>query len=171
MFKRYSKNVLAEYLRAFIFGVEDSLASTVGLLSGIAIAGVARETILLTGAILILVEAFSMAMGDFLSEYSSESYIRQAEVSSHRSFIAAFIMFFSYLLAGLIPLFPYLILASESAIWLSIGLSLLALFSLGVVGAKISNTNTLKSGLRMFLIGGAAIFVGVVVGTFLGGKY
>ena len=169
MFERYSKNVLAEYLRAFIFGVEDSLASTVGLLSGVAIAGVARETILLTGAILILVEAFSMAMGDFLSEYSSESYIRQAEVSSHRSFIAAFIMFFSYLLAGLIPLFPYLILASESAIWLSIGLSLLALFSLGVVGAKISNTNTLKSGLRMFLIGGAAIFVGVVVGTFLGG--
>ena len=170
MFKRYSKNVLAEYLRAFIFGVEDSLASTVGLLSGIAIAGVARETILLTGAILILVEAFSMAMGDFLSEYSSESYMRQAEVSSHRSFIAALIMFFSYLLAGLIPLFPYLILASESAIWLSIGLSLLALFSLGVVGAKISNTNTLKSGLRMFLIGGAAIFVGVIVGSFLNNR-
>ena len=170
MFERYSKNVLAEYLRSFIFGVEDSLASTVGLLSGIAIAGVARETILLTGVILILVEAFSMAMGDFLSEYSSESYIRQAEVSSHRSFIAAFIMFFSYLLAGLIPLFPYLILASESAIWLSIGLSLLALFSLGVVGAKISNTNMLKSGLRMFLIGGIAIFVGIVVGTFLSSR-
>ena len=56
MFERYSKDVLAEYLRAFVFGVEDSVASTVGLLSGIAIAGVARETILLTGAILILVE-------------------------------------------------------------------------------------------------------------------
>ena len=166
MFERYSKNVLAEYLRAFVFGVEDSLASTVGLLSGIAIAGVARETILLTGTILILVEAFSMAMGGFLSEYSSESYMRQAEVSSHRSFMAALIMFFSYLLAGLIPLLPYLILASEFAVWLSIGFSLLALFFLGVVGAKISNINMLKSGLRMFLIGGAAIFVGIMVGTF-----
>ena len=170
MFERYSKNVLAEYLRSFIFGVEDSLASTVGLLSGIAIAGVVRETILLTGVILILVEAFSMAMGDFLSEYSSESYIRQAEVPSRRSFKAALIMFFSYLLAGLIPLFPYLILISESAVWLSIGLSLLALFFLGVIGAKISNTNTFKSGLRMFLIGGAAIFVGVIVGSFLNNR-
>ena len=170
MFERYSKNVLAEYLRSFVFGVEDSLASTVGLLSGIAIAGVARETILLTGVILILVEAFSMAMGDFLSEYSSESYIRQAEVPSRRSFTAALIMFFSYLLAGLIPLFPYLILISESAVWLSIGLSLLALFSLGIIGAKISNTNTLKSGLRMFLIGGTAIFVGVIVGSFLNSR-
>ncbi|MBI2446446.1 MAG: VIT1/CCC1 transporter family protein [Parcubacteria group bacterium] len=168
MFERYSKNVLAEYLRSFVFGVEDSLASTVGLLSGIAIAGVARETILLTGVILILVEAFSMAMGDFLSEYSSESYMRQAEVSSHRSFVAAFIMFFSYLLAGLIPLFPYFILVSELAVWFSISLSLLALFLLGVIGAKISNINATKSGFRMFLIGGAAIFVGVIVGTFLG---
>src|SRR3989344_9185207 len=136
MFKRYAKDTSAGYLRAFIFGVEDSLASTVGLLSGIAIAGVARETILLTGAILILVEAFSMAMGDFLSEYSSESYIRQAEVPSRRSFIAAIIMFFSYLLAGLIPLFPYLIMAPEFAVWFSIGLSLLALFFLGITGAK-----------------------------------
>ncbi|MDO8575031.1 MAG: VIT1/CCC1 transporter family protein [bacterium] len=170
MFERYSKNVLAEYLRAFVFGVEDSLASTVGLLSGIAIAGVARETILLTGVILILVEAFSMAMGDFLSEYSSESYMRQAEVSSHRSFIAALIMFFSYLLSGLIPLFPYFILASESAVWLSICLSLLALFSLGIVGAKISNINALRSGFRMFLVGGAAIFVGIFVGIFFSNK-
>ncbi|MDO8676702.1 MAG: VIT1/CCC1 transporter family protein [Candidatus Azambacteria bacterium] len=170
MFERYSKNVLAEYLRAFVFGVEDSLASTVGLLSGIAIAGVARETILLTGAILILVEAFSMAMGDFLSEYSSESYMRQAEVSSRRSFIAAIIMFFSYFLAGLIPLFPYLVLVPGSAVWLSIILSLLALFSLGIIGAKISNINTLKSGLKMFLVGGAAIFVGVFIGIFFGKK-
>lgn len=170
MFVRYSKNVLAEYLRSFVFGVEDSLASTVGLLSGIAIAGVARETIVLSGIILILVEAFSMAMGDFLSEYSSESYMRQAEVSSRHSFIAALIMFFSYLLAGLIPLFPYFILASESAVGFSIGLSLLSLFSLGVIGAKISNINVLKSGLRMFLVGGAAIFIGVVVGVILGNR-
>ena len=166
MLERYSKNVLAEYLRAFVFGVEDSLASTVGLLSGIAIAGVVRETILLTGAILILVEAFSMAMGDFLSEYSSESYIRQTEVSPRRSFVSALIMFFSYLLAGLIPLFPYFILAPKFALWSSIGLSLLALFFLGIIGAKISNINALKSGLRMFLIGGTAIFIGVIVGVF-----
>jgi VIT1/CCC1 family predicted Fe2+/Mn2+ transporter len=50
------------YLRNFIFGVEDSLVSTVGLLSGVAVAGVASRTILLTGVVLIFVEAFSMAV-------------------------------------------------------------------------------------------------------------
>ena len=84
--------------------------------------------------------------------------------------MAAFIMFFSYFLAGFIPLFPYLIMAPELAIWISISLSLLALFFLGVIGAKISNINVLKSGLRMFLIGGAAIFIGVIVGVFFGSK-
>lgn len=167
MFKRYPKNVLAEYLKSFIFGVEDSLASTVGLLSGIAVAGVVQKTILLTGIILIFVEAFSMAIGDFLSEYSAESYVRQAEVSSRRSFTSALIMFFSYFTAGFIPLFPYVIMVPERAIWLSIGLSLFTLFFLGIIGAKISNINMLKNSLRMFLIGGAAIFIGIVIGIFL----
>ncbi len=93
---------------------------------------------------------------------------RPEEVSSRRSFVAALIMFFSYLLAGFIPLFPYFILTSGFAVWFSIGLSLLALFSLGIIGAKISNINALKSGLRMFLIGGVAIFIGVIVGVFFG---
>ena len=166
MFKRYSKSVLAKYLRSFVFGIEDSLASTVGLLSGVAIAGVPKETILLTGAILIFVEAFSMSVGDFLSEYSAESYIKQAEAPLKKSIIAAMIMFFSYFLSGFIPLFPYIILPSEFAVWLSIILSLFALFFLGIISAKISNTSLLRSSLRMFLIGGAAIVVGVFVGIF-----
>ena len=53
------KWVKALYIRNFVFGVEDSLASTVGLLSGIATAGVNASTIVVTGAVLIFVEAFS----------------------------------------------------------------------------------------------------------------
>ena len=54
--------------------MEDSLVSTVGLLSGVAVANVPMTTILLTGLILIFVEAISMAAGSFLSEYSAEGY-------------------------------------------------------------------------------------------------
>ncbi len=62
------------YLRNFVFGVEDSLVSTVGLLSGVAAAGVETKTIVLTGVVLIIVEALSMAVGSYLSEYSVEEY-------------------------------------------------------------------------------------------------
>ncbi|KKS05141.1 MAG: hypothetical protein UU58_C0001G0001, partial [Candidatus Nomurabacteria bacterium GW2011_GWA2_41_25] len=36
------------YVRNFIFGAEDSLVSTVGLLSGIASAGIARKEIIIS---------------------------------------------------------------------------------------------------------------------------
>lgn len=67
-----SKQTFALYVRTFVFGVEDSLVSTVGLLSGLAIAGAARGTIILSGVTLIFVEAFSMGIGSLLSEHQKE---------------------------------------------------------------------------------------------------
>lgn len=155
------------YLRNFIFGVEDSLVSTVGLLSGIAIAGVERETIFLTGVVLIFVEAFSMAAGSFLSEASAEEYATRKSAAPSRSLAAGAIMFASYLVAGFIPLFPYVVAPVESALALSVSLSVIALFILGATSGAISRTNILKSALRMAIVGGLAIAVGVSVGSFL----
>jgi VIT1/CCC1 family predicted Fe2+/Mn2+ transporter len=160
-------NTSVSYFRSFIFGVEDSLVSTVGLLSGIAIAGVQKETIFLTGIILIFVEAFSMAAGSFLSEYSAESYESGAEKPTKKNFISGIIMFFSYFGAGFIPLIPYIILPVEKGMAYSIGSSLGALFILGLIGAKISNTKIFKNSIRMMAIGGIAIGVGLIAGIFL----
>lgn len=157
----------AAYFRNFIFGVEDSLVSTVGLLSGIAMAGVERNTIFLTGLILILVEAFSMGAGSFLSESSTEDYIEKREVPAGKSIPAGMVMFFSYLIAGFIPLLPYLIFKTSTAVIFSITLSLIFLFILGLVGAEISKTRRLKSALRMAIIGGLAIAAGSLLGKII----
>jgi len=159
-----SKNIFASYLRNFVFGVEDSLVSTVGLLSGIAIAGMERKDIFITGIVLIFVEAFSMAVGTFLSERSAKEYLRQTESITHPSVKNGMVMFVSYFISGLVPLFPYIILPTVSAFWYSIGASLGALFILGVVGGKISRVNIFRNGLKTFVIGGIAVAVGVVVG-------
>jgi len=102
-----SKKHLAGHLRNFVFGVEDSLVSTVGLVSGIAIAGVPKTEILLTGSILIFVEAFSMGAGSFLSERSAEEFMEEEGMSSAYSLENGAIMFFSYFVSGFIPLFNY----------------------------------------------------------------
>ncbi|TSC55746.1 MAG: hypothetical protein G01um101418_793 [Parcubacteria group bacterium Gr01-1014_18] len=156
------------FIRNFIFGVEDSLVSTVGLLSGIAWAGVARETVFLTGVVLVLVEAFSMAVGSFLTEHSAEEYIHGTAVPSRMPIWGGMIMFISYFISGFIPLSPYIFLSIPQAFPLSIILSLLSLFILGVLGARFARTSWVKSGLRMFLVGGAAIFVGVLAGNLAG---
>lgn len=151
------------YFRNFIFGVEDSLVSTVGLLSGIAIGGVSRETIFLTGAVLILVEAFSMAAGSFLVESSVEDYTH-VKGKKERPLGGGMIMFLSYAVAGFIPLAPYIFVESFKAVYISAVASLLALFCLGLIGGSLSHNGLLRRGLRMMLIGGVAIAAGVAAG-------
>ncbi len=155
-------------MRNFIFGVEDSLVSTVGALSGINIAGLNRADILLAGVVLIFVEAFSMAAGSFLSERSAEEYIGDRDSHPKHSFVNGLIMFFSYFISGFIPLFPYIIFQASFALWVSISLSLVALFLLGLVSGRMFRVNAWRSGSRILLVGGIAVALGVFVGQLVG---
>lgn len=155
------------YFRNFIFGVEDSLVSTVGLLSGVAIAGMSREAIFVTGVILIFVEAISMAAGSFLSEASAESLEHRNDALSRESYMDGIVMFISYFCAGFIPLAPYVLFDVSVAFWSSIAASIGALFVLGVVSGKLSRTSIMRSGTRMLIVGGLAIAIGVIVGQVL----
>ena len=155
------------YVRNFIFGAEDSLVSTVGLLAGVASAGIQRKEIIISGVVLIFVEAFSMSVGSFLSERTTEESLIDNQEKLGNSLIASVIMFCSYFVSGLIPLFPYLIQSNLNAFWQSIIASLVALFILGFLSAKILKTKIFKNALRMLLIGGMAIALGVIVGIII----
>lgn len=155
-------------IRNFTFGVEDSLVSTVGLLAGIAFAGVDDKTIILTGVVLIFVEAFSMGVGSLLSEQSVEQYEEKKEVSLSKPAFAATVMFFSYVVAGLIPLAPYVLTFGNTAVWWSIGLTLLSLFLLGILNAHLFRVRAWKDGLLTLVMGGLAVGVGIAVGQIAG---
>ena len=161
------REVFLTYVRNFIFGTEDSLVSTVGLLSGIAVADTERKTIVITGIILIFVEAFSMAVGTFLSEQSTEEYQARHKIHIKTTIIAAIIMLGSYSIAGLVPLFPYLMPQIKNPFWISIVFSLIALFILGLVSAEVLKEKIWRNALRMLIIGGLAVGIGVLVGQLL----
>lgn len=159
----------ALYFRSFVFGVDDSLVSTVGLLSGIAIADTPKETIILSGIVLIFVEAFSMGMGSFLSEDAADELVEKKGFQMH-SVYASIIMFFSYFVSGFIPLSPYLFFDTQVAFGFSISLSLIALFLLGALSAKYFNRSVFKLGLKMLLLGGTAVALGTLVGSYIHSK-
>ena len=144
--------------------------STVGLLSGVAVTDASRKTIILTGLVLIFVEAFSMGVGSFLSEHSAEEYVKRKELPLGAMVAPAIIMFVSYFFAGLVPLAPYLVAPMESAFGLSIFLSLVALFCLGAFGARMRGARLVRHGAQMLIIGGAAILIGVVVGMIVNNR-
>lgn len=154
------------YLRNIVFGVADSLVSTVGLLAGIGVSGANRSTIMVTGVVYAFVEAFSMAVGSFLSEESAEEYETKKESSHRKPLLAGMIMFVSFVTASCVSIAPYIFFGSPSAIVSSVILSIIVLFLIGIASAKISRINPLKSGAKMALLGGAAIIIGTVIGNF-----
>ncbi|HXF44082.1 MAG TPA: VIT1/CCC1 transporter family protein [Candidatus Paceibacterota bacterium] len=164
----HSKKFSEILVRNLIFGAEDSIVSTVGMLSGVALAGIARTEILLIGLVLVFVEAFSMAAGSFLSERSTEEFVDGRDLPIRYPLIGGAIMFISYFVSGFIPLFPYLFQRTDAAFKMSVVLSLVALFVLGLVSAGRFNANPLRSGIRTLTIGGIAVVLGVVVGRVFG---
>lgn len=159
-----TKTIPALFVRNIVFGVEDSLVSTVGLLSGIAITGMPHRTILSTGTILIFVEAFSMAAGSFLTEHSAQGYINQKEPPVKRALTGGTVMFLSYFISGFVPLCPYFLTNHAYALALSVALSLTALLILGFVSGHLANMNRRRHALRMAAVGGLAIGLGILVG-------
>ena len=153
------------YLRNFIFGVEDSLVSTVGLLAGVAAADITPKAILTTGLVLIVVEGFSMGIGSFLTEETTEEMAGETP-NTLESIKGATTMLISYCLAGLIPLAPYVFLPRSQAVSSSIGLSIFGLLILGYGTSQFYHRpHPWMRSLKMALLGGMAVAVGMLVGS------
>jgi VIT1/CCC1 family predicted Fe2+/Mn2+ transporter len=156
------------YLRNVIFGVEDSLVSTVGLLAGIAIGDISTAKIFMIGVVYLFVEGFSMAAGSYLSEHSAQEYETGERSKSNAPLLGAVVMFLAFVIAGIVPIAPYLFLPITSGIIWSVIVSLIFLGILGYVQARVSKVTPLTSIIRMVVIGGIAIILGLVIGKLLG---
>lgn len=154
-------------LRNIIFGVEDSLVSTVGFVSGIAVASVERTTIILSGLILVCVEAFSMGVGSTLSEESVQEARVRRSVRWGPSLMGGLVMFISYILAGAFVLAPYWFHDVARALSESVAISLGLLFLLGAISARLTGLPVLSRAIRMMVVGGFAILLGIFVGQAL----
>lgn len=64
------KEYLVNGIRDIVFGLEDGLVSTVGVLTGIASGTNDYFVVILSGFVLVIVEALSMGVGSFLSTQS-----------------------------------------------------------------------------------------------------
>jgi VIT1/CCC1 family predicted Fe2+/Mn2+ transporter len=156
------------YLRNIIFGVEDSLVSTVGLLAGIATGDLTGAKILMIGVVYLFVEGFSMGAGSYLSEHSAQEYETGARAKSNEPLYGAVVMFLAFLIAGIVPIAPYLFLPLGMGVIWSVIVSLIFLGILGYTQAKLSKVSATRSVVRMVVIGGIAIVLGIIIGHIFG---
>lgn len=151
-------------IRNLTYGIEDSILSTTGLILGIDAAGVSRINIIITGLILLFVEASSMGYGSFLSEESFLIFSKQGSYTNWQVMTYALTMFVSYILAGLIPLSPYF-LDIKHAYRYSIILTIMTLFTLLIFIHK-----DYSKALIMTCIGLIILYISITLGKYLNKK-
>lgn len=66
-------------MREIVFGLEDSLVSTLGAVAGVAVGSGERYIIVLSGLVIVAVEAISMSAGSYLSSQSAEEVSRERQ--------------------------------------------------------------------------------------------
>lgn len=152
-----------EYLRSILFGVEDSLISTTGLVAGISIGTTDKNFVLMAGIVAIVIEAVSMGAGEYLSDETVEELDK---LKRHRDnpLISGILLIISYLIAGLISIIPIIFFNFPVSIILSATFSLFCLFLIGYIKGKALKVNPFRSGLKILFVGGVATLLGLFVG-------
>ena len=149
-----------------MFGLQDGIVSTTGVVVGIS-AGVGDKSIIVLAALVaVTVEASSMAAG----QYSSEKAVHQMDKTGKHTdnlIAGAIIMFASYLIGGSFSIIPTIIFDQPLARYLAIASSFVGLGVIGYAKGQIVEHKPLRSAVELFIIGGLATLIGLIVGLAL----
>ena len=163
----------ANTVRAGVFGVQDGIVSTFGLVMGVAGAQVSPEAVLIAGIAGAVSGAVSMGAGEYVSvkvqrellEARGDGHDWGGTVSPSRAAMANSGLF---VLGASFPLLPFLFLVGLPAVATSTVLSVTALFVAGALLTRMTKRSPVASGMRMLIIGGGAGVLGYLVGSLLG---
>lgn len=147
--------MIKDNLRTVIFGIEDSLVSTTGVVVGLIAAGAPESTILAAGLITVVVEATSMGAGEFIS---NDDNPKKDKVAVQKGIL----MLVSYLVAGIWILIPLLFGIKSN--YVIVSFTFLNLFALGYWRGQLLQKSRIKYGLRTLLVGGVACSFGIAIG-------
>lgn len=164
------------FLRDVIFGVHDALLTNIGIVTGFVAAFQDNRLIIIAALIDVIISAFAMAFGTYLSRTSESDYLkRELDKEANDDLVdisanpvrAAMVMWVTYVISGLIPLIPFLFnLSPGLTIRYAIILSLIVFFIVGYAKGIITHTRPWKSGLQFVGFGSFAALVGYLIGFY-----
>ncbi len=174
--KSVSLDSAGPFLRDIVFGVHDALLTNIGIITGF-VAALQDSRLIVTAALIdVIISAFAMAFGTYLSRTSESDYLeKHLEDKEHAQLasvvgspvMAAVVMWVTYVISGLIPLIPFALnLDTQTSMWWAIVLALIVFFVVGVFKGHITHTNAWRSGLQFISFGGTAAVIGYIVGTY-----
>jgi VIT1/CCC1 family predicted Fe2+/Mn2+ transporter len=166
------KAIAQHYLRDLVYGANDGIITTFAVVAGVAGGALSGRAVLIVGAANLFADGLSMGVGNYLGIRSQESAraaqgLPEEEARPSRHALATFIAF---VLAGAVPLLPYVVTPVES-LRLSIASTAVALFGVGALRSVVTVDRWWRGGLEMLglgvLVAAAAYLSGALVGSLL----
>jgi VIT1/CCC1 family predicted Fe2+/Mn2+ transporter len=144
------------YIRDLVYGANDGIITTFAVVAGVAGGNLSRTAVLVVGAANLAADGLSMAVGNFLSIRANESAreaenLPEEEAAPARHAVATFVAF---IVAGSLPLVPYVLPVVETArfVW-SLALTLGSLFVVGALRTLVTTDRWWRAGLEMLILG------------------
>lgn len=163
-----------KFLAEFVYGGMDGAITTFAVVSGVVGASLSSTIILILGFANLFVDGFSMASANYLSEKSERENHKKNHKHGKRPVQSAIATFISFLLMGLIPLFPFVFpeiatIFSVSPFVFSAIFTGFAFLIIGGIRGDVVGKNKAKSALETFFIGTIAAVIAFSLGWFLQG--
>lgn len=162
-------------LKASVYGANDGIITTFAVVAGVAGAGLEPRIIIILGLANLLADGFSMGIGDYLGERSEQKLARRRDASHEvrHIWLTGVVTFSSFVLAGSLPLFPYLFELFGVAIPLEYQLPVsiistgVALFLVGSLRTIVTRGRWWWNGLEVLSVGAIAAAVAYLIGSVL----
>ena len=89
-------------------------------------------------------------------------------VTQKEIYTSSFVVGLAALIGSFVPITPYFFAPMKTALWISLGISVIVLFLVGVYKAKLTVGKPVKSGFQMAIIGMTAALAGYFIGRLFG---
>lgn len=145
------------FMKSVLYGIEDSLISTSGVVIGMHFAHIPQAHIVVAGIVLVIVEALSMSYGTYISD---QGFFRTVATKKSVAdlFPYALVMLLSYVAAGAVIVAPFYLKAQNPSQIASI------LAILGLLAVAIFVEGDAIKAMVLTAIGASIIAVSVYVG-------
>ena len=159
------------YIRDLVYGANDGIITTFAVVSGVAGGQLSQLAVLVVGAANLAADGVSMGVGNFLAiradEHARETEgLPELERHPWKHGLATLLAF---VVAGAVPLTPYLILRTSQQLVVSTILTFTTLFVLGALRALVTRDRWWQTGLETLVLGtfvaGAAYAAGHLVAS------
>jgi len=161
----------AHHIGDLVFGANDGIVTTFAVVSGVSGAALSPHIAIVLGLANLLADGFAMGAGNYLGMRSEQDYQNSIgaplrEGSTHALGHGAAI-FVAFLLAGSVPLLPFLFVPADWMFPISCVATGATLFVVGSLRTLVTRARWFVSGAEMLLVGSIAAAAAYWVGHLL----